>query len=346
MMSRSYDYVIVGAGSAGCVLANRLSEDNAATVLLLEAGGYDRNPLIHIPIGLGKLHQHHLYDWGLTAEPDPGLHGRALPALRGKVLGGSHSINVMAYTRGHRADYDRWAREGADGWAYAQVLPYFKRGESWEQGDNTWRGGSGPVHTEFARSPDPLFGAWLDAAREAGLPFTEDFNGRTHEGFGIIQNTMWKGRRHSVAVAYLRPALKRRNLTLLTGAHVVRVVMDGKHAAGVQYVSDGQTCRVTANCEVILCAGAYHTPQLLMLSGIGPAEHLAALGIETLVDLPVGRNLQDHLAAWFSWNRTSRLRKKGLVWAVLAVIRSPAVRLERGWGCAGRIGGRKGCSAM
>ena len=179
MMSRSYDYVIVGAGFAGCVLANRLSEENAATVLLLEAGGYDRNPLIHIPIGLGKLHQHRLYDWGLTAEPDPGLHGRALPALRGKVLGGSHSINVMAYTRGHRADYDRWAREGAYGWSYAQVLPYFKRGESWEQGDNTWRGGSGPVHTEFARSPDPLFGAWLDAAREAGLPFTEDFNGPT-----------------------------------------------------------------------------------------------------------------------------------------------------------------------
>jgi choline dehydrogenase-like flavoprotein len=303
MKRSSYDYVIIGAGSAGCVLATRLSEDGASTALLLEAGGHDRNPLVRIPIGLGKLHQYRIYDWGLTAEPDPGLHGRAIPAMRGKVLGGSHSINVMAYTRGDRADYDRWAGQGAEGWSYAQVLPYFKRSETWEKGENMWRGGSGPVHTEFARSPDPLFKAWLETAREAGLPLTEDFNGRNHEGFGIIQNTIWKGRRDSAAAAYLRPALKRRNLTLLTGAHVVRVVMDGRRATGVQYVRNGQTCQVTAHREVILCAGAYQTPQLLMLSGIGPAEHLAALGIETLVDLPVGKNLQDHLAAWFSWKR-------------------------------------------
>jgi 4-pyridoxate dehydrogenase len=302
-MAGSYTYIVVGAGSAGCVLANRLSEDGKATVLLLEAGGRDRHPLVHIPMGLGKLHQHRIYDWGLTAEPDPALNDRAIPAMRGKVLGGSHSINVMAYTRGDRADYDRWAREGARGWSYAEVLPYFKRCETWERGENVWRGGSGPVHVEYARSPDPLFSAWLDAAREAGFQFTEDFNGETHEGFGVIQNTMHKGRRDSAAVAYLRPALKRRNLTLLTGAQVTQVALRGTRAIGVQFVRRGRTYRANADREVILCAGAYHTPQLLLLSGIGPVQHLNTLGIETVIDLPVGKNLQDHLAAWFSWSR-------------------------------------------
>jgi 4-pyridoxate dehydrogenase len=301
--SKAFDYIIVGAGSAGCVLANRLSQGGEASLLLLEAGGADRHPLVHVPIGLGKLHQRRIYDWGLTAESDPALHGRVIRAPRGKVLGGSHSINVMAHTRGDPADYDQWARQGAIGWSYADVLPYFKRTETWEKGESVWRGGSGPLHTEFSWSPDAVFPAWLDAAREAGFSTTEDFNGRTHEGFGVIQKTIRNGRRDSAATAYLRPALKRRNLTLLTKAHVTRLVMEGTRALGVEYVRNGKTCRAAAEREVILCAGAYHTPQLLMLSGIGPVRYLTELGIDVLVDLPVGSNLQDHLAAWFSWRR-------------------------------------------
>ena len=300
---QGYDYIVVGAGSAGCILANRLTEDGRSKVLLLEAGGRDVDPLIHIPLGLGKLHQHRLHDWGYDAEPDPNLAGRAIEAMRGKVLGGSHSINVMAYTRGDRGDYDRWAREGAKGWSYAEVLPYFKRGETWEEGENTWRGGAGPVHVQWARSPDPIASAWLDAGKAAGFPATQDFNGQSAEGFGRIQLTMRDGRRHSTAAAYLRPALARRNLTVQTKAHATKIVLNGSRAIGIEYVRNGRPHRVHASGEVILSAGVFNTAQLLMLSGIGPADHLAARGIKTLLDLPVGKNLQDHLAAWFSWKR-------------------------------------------
>ena len=303
-MSKSYDYVIVGGGSAGCVLANRLSEDGAARVLLIEAGGRDLHPFIHIPLGMGKMHERDMFNWGYATEPEPNLNGRRIDAMRGKVLGGSSSINVMAYTRGHRGDYDRWAQKGALGWSYADVLAYFKRCETWEGGENAWRGGSGPVGTEFAKTRDPIYDAWIEAANAAGLPVTDDYNGRQQEGFGRGQYTIRNGYRSSASNAYLRPARDRRNLTVATRAEASRVLMQGTRATGIEYRNgQGQTVEASADREVILCAGAFNTPPLLMRSGIGPASHLADMGIKTAIDLPVGKNLQDHLAVMISFAR-------------------------------------------
>jgi len=323
-MSKGYDYIIVGAGSAGCVLANRLSEDPGASVLLLEAGPRDVHPFIHIPLGMGKMHEHDMFNWGYQTDPEPNLNGRRIEAMRGKVLGGSSSINVMAYTRGHRGDYDRWAQKGARGWSYADVLPYFKRCETWERGENRWRGGSGPIGTEFAKTRDPIYSAWIEAAQAAGMPVSDDYNGEQQEGFGRGQYTIRNGYRSSAATAYLKPARKRRNLTVETGAQASRLIMRGTRAVGVEYARPPDaSVEVTAEREVILCGGAFNTPTLLMRSGIGPAAHLTDMGVTPVVDLPVGKNLQDHLAAIIFFARPDEstfrhdMRFDRMAWAMI-----------------------------
>jgi len=293
------DYVIVGAGSAGCVLANRLSADPSVRVVLLEAGGRDWNPWIHIPVGYFKTMHDPAVDWCYRTEPDPGLNGRSLDWPRGKVLGGSSSLNGLLYVRGQPADYDRWRQMGNPGWGWDDVLPLFKRSERQERGADPFHGDGGELSVSNMRLQRPICDAWVAAAQAAGYPFNPDYNGAQQEGVGYFQLTTRNGRRCSAAVAFLNPARTRPNLTIVTRAHTQKVLFDGRRATGVLYHDrSGTPHRARAGREVILSAGAIGSPQILMLSGIGEAAHLRDHGIDVVRDVPaVGRHLQDHLQA-------------------------------------------------
>ena len=293
------DYLIVGAGSSGCALAHRLSESGQDRVQVIEYGGSDIGPLIQMPAALSMPMNMSRYDWGYASQPEPHLGGRRLHCPRGKVIGGSSSINGMVYVRGHAHDYDHWAASGATGWSYADVLPYFKRMETWSSngqgGDPNWRGRSGPLHITRGRRANPLYEAFVQAGAQAGFELTPDYNGEKQEGFGPMEMTVYRGRRWSAANAYLRPALRRPNCRLTSGL-VTRLLFDGRRCLGVEVKTRSGVREYRARKQVVLAAGAINSPKILLLSGIGPAQHMSDLGIPPRVDRPgVGQNLQDHL---------------------------------------------------
>jgi choline dehydrogenase len=309
-----FDYVIVGAGSAGCVLANRLSADGKNSVLLLEAGPKDTNLWIHVPLGYGRLFKEKSVNWMYQTEPEPGLDGRRVFQPRGKVLGGSSSINGLLYVRGQHEDYDRWRQRGNSGWGYDDVLPYFKRAENQQRGADDFHGVGGPLPVSDLIYTDPLSSAFVAAAAETGLPVNPDFNGVSQEGAGFFQTTTRFGRRASTAVAYLRPAKRRKNLHVETAALAQRIVFDGRRAVAVEYRKAGSLRTARARKEILVSSGAYNSPQLLQLSGVGPAELLRKHGLEVVLDAPgVGQDLQDHMQVRVVMRCTERITLNDIV---------------------------------
>ncbi|MBZ9819682.1 choline dehydrogenase [Mesorhizobium sp. CA4] len=298
------DFVIIGSGSAGSAMAYRLSEDGKHSVIVIEFGGTDMGPLIQMPSALSIPLNMSLYDWGFASEPEPHLGGRVLATPRGKVIGGSSSINGMVYVRGHAHDFDHWAEQGAAGWAFADVLPYFKRMEDSDGGEDGWRGKGGPLHVQRGTRKNPLYGAFMEAGRQAGFELTDDYNGSKQEGFGPMEQTILGGRRWSAANAYLKPALKRKNVSLLKG-FARRVVIENQRAIGVEIEANKKIQVVKARREVIVAASSINSPKILMLSGIGPGAHLQENGIQVVADRPgVGANLQDHLELYIQQEST------------------------------------------
>ena len=297
-MSETYDYIVIGAGSAGCAVAARLSENPRTRVLLLEAGGRDTDPWIHIPVGYYRNMFNPRMSWGYETEPNKALHGRRVPFPRGRVLGGSSSINGLVYVRGQREDYDHWRQLGNEGWAYEDVLPYFKRSEDREGGANEHRGAGGPLRVSDIPDKREICEAFIKAAVEAGIPFNEDYNGATQEGVSYFQTTSRNGRRCSASIAYLRPAKHRNNLRVETNALTSRIVVEGGRAVAVEYLQGGRTLHARAGREIVLSGGAINSPQILQLSGIGPGELLRRHGIDVVHEMPgVGAGLQDHFQA-------------------------------------------------
>jgi choline dehydrogenase len=324
-LALGYDYIIVGAGSAGCVLANRLSADPACRVLLLEAGGHDRNFWLKLPVGYFRTIYDERFSRLFPTEPSEGSAGRAIVWPRGRVLGGSSSINGLIFIRGQHEDFDDWERAGASGWSFRDVLPHFRKIESFDGPPSQYRGAHGPLRVSELRNDHPACRAWVDAAREVGLPANADFNAETTYGVGSYQLSIGSRWRESAAVAFLRPALARPNLTVITGAHVTRITLAGERTTGIEWVRDGKVDTARAEREVILSAGAVQSPQLLQLSGIGPADLLRKNGVAVAMDLPgVGENLQDHYQA----RTIVRLRMRN---SLNDDVRNPLRLAQMGW---------------
>jgi choline dehydrogenase len=302
MSEREYDYVIIGGGTAGCILATRLTDDPAVRVLLLEAGSKGGSWKVRMPSAYDYLFKNPQFNWCYQGEPEPHLNGRRMYQPRGKVLGGSSGINGLGFIRGHPLDFERWVRQGATGWSYREVLPYFRRSETWDGGADLYRGADGPVRVTTGTCEEPLYRAFLEAGRQAGYASSDDLNGAAPEGFGAFQTNIDHGIRASTAHAYLRLARGRGNLKIETAARAQRILVEGNRTVGVAYACEGERREARASREVILCGGSFNSPQMLMLSGIGPADELKRLDIKVAVDLPgVGQNLQDHAAAYMQY---------------------------------------------
>jgi len=320
MDQETFDFIVTGAGSAGCAVAGRLSEDGRYRVLLLEAGKRDSNPWIHVPIGFHKLYTHDTYNWRFESEPVAGLNGRTSYQPRGKMLGGTSSLNGMVYMRGTPADYDGWRQRGCVGWDYASVLPFFRKAEDQERGEDEFHGVGGPLRVSDQRFRNEIIDAVIEAAVQAGIPRNDDFNGATQEGVGYYQGTIGSGRRWSAATAYLKPARNRKNLVVATEAYATRLLIENRRTVSIEFRTPQGLQTARCRREIVVSGGVYGSPQLLMLSGLGPAQHLQDMGIAVLRDIPaVGSNLHDHFNSYVAWRcskaitlndlENSRLRK-------------------------------------